>query len=35
MDFYKGLDAKVKTKIQYVLEVIKQVERVPVKFLAP
>jgi phage-related protein len=25
----------VKTKIQYVLELIKQVERVPVKFLAP
>ncbi|NDK57746.1 MULTISPECIES: type II toxin-antitoxin system RelE/ParE family toxin [Pontibacter] len=35
LDFYQSLDAKVKTKIQYVLELIKQVERVPVKFLAP
>jgi phage-related protein len=35
LDFYKGLDAKVKSKIQYVLELIKQVDRVPVKFLAP
>jgi phage-related protein len=35
LDFYKGLDTKVKSKIQYVLELIKQVERVPVKFLAP
>lgn len=35
LDFYKELDSKVKTKIQYVLELIKQVERVPVKFLAP
>ncbi|SIR45204.1 type II toxin-antitoxin system RelE/ParE family toxin [Pontibacter lucknowensis] len=35
IDFYQSLDAKVKTKIQYVLELIKQVERVPVKFLAP
>ncbi len=35
LDFYKGLDPKVKSKIQYVLELIKQVERVPVKFLAP
>jgi len=35
LDFYKELDTKVKTKIQYVLELIKQVERVPVKFLAP
>ena len=35
LDFYQGLDAKVKSKVQYVLELIKQVERVPVKFLAP
>ena len=35
LDFYKGLDIKVKSKIQYVLELIKQVDRVPVKFLAP
>lgn len=35
LDFYKGLDNKVKDKIQYVLELIKQVERVPDKFLAP
>ena len=35
LDFYKDLDSKVKSKIQYVLELIKQVERVPVKFLAP
>ena len=33
--FYKDLDIKVKTKIQYVLELIKQVDRVPDKFLAP
>ncbi|GAB3830761.1 type II toxin-antitoxin system RelE/ParE family toxin [Pontibacter rugosus] len=35
LDFYISLDAKVKSKVQYVLELIKQVERVPVKFLAP
>jgi phage-related protein len=35
LDFYKGLEANVKTKIQYVLELIKQVDRVPAKFLAP
>ncbi len=35
LDFYKSLDAMVKYKVQYVLELIKQVERVPVKFLAP
>jgi phage-related protein len=34
IDFYKGLDIKVKQKIQYVLELIKQVERVPEKFLS-
>jgi phage-related protein len=34
-DFYKELDIKVKQKIQYVLELIKQVDRVPEKFLAP
>ena len=35
LNFYKGLDTKVKSKIQYVLELIKQVDRVSVKFLAP
>lgn len=34
-DFYKVLDIKVKQKVQYVLELIKQVERVPEKFLVP
>lgn len=34
IDFYRGLDIKVKQKIQYVLELIKQVDRVPEKFLA-
>lgn len=35
IDFYKGLDIKVKEKIKYVFELIKQVDRVPEKFLAP
>ena len=35
IDFYKGLDLKVKSKIKYVFELIKQVEMVPKKFLAP
>ena len=35
VDFYKDLDGKVKSIIQYVFELIKQVERVPEKFLAP
>ena len=35
LDFYKGLDIKVKQKIQYVFELIKQVDRVPEKFLTP
>lgn len=35
LDFYKNLDAKLQVKIQYVLELIKQVDRVPEKFLAP
>jgi phage-related protein len=35
LDFYKTLDIKVKQKIQYVFELIKQVENVPKKFLAP
>lgn len=35
LDFYKGLDLKVKTKFQYAFELIKQVEMVPKKFLAP
>lgn len=34
-DFYKDLDLKVKEKVKYVLELIKQVDRVPDKFLAP
>lgn len=35
LDFYKLLDDKVKAKIQYVFELIKQVDRVSEKFLAP
>jgi phage-related protein len=35
VDFYKDLDVKVKSKIQYVFELIKQVDRVPEKFLSP
>ena len=35
LDFYKKLDSDVKSKIQYVFELIKQVERVPLKFLSP
>lgn len=35
LDFYRSLDDKVKVKIQYVFELIKQVDRVPEKFLAP
>jgi phage-related protein len=34
-EFYEMLDIKVKAKVQYVLELIKQVDRVPEKFLAP
>jgi len=34
-DFYKELDIKVKQKVQYVLELIMQVDRVPEKFLSP
>ena len=33
IEFYKVQDDKVKTKIQYVLELIKQVDRVPEKFM--
>jgi phage-related protein len=33
MEFYQSQDEKVKSKIQYVFELIKQVERVPKKFL--
>jgi phage-related protein len=33
MAFYQKQDAKVKVKIQYVLELIRQVDRVPEKFL--
>jgi phage-related protein len=35
LDFYKELDIKVKHKIQYIFELIKQVDRVPEKFLSP
>ena len=35
MNFYKELDNAVKAKIQYLFELIKQVDRVPEKFLAP
>lgn len=35
IDFYKDLDSRVKSKIQYVLELVKQVERIPEKFLLP
>lgn len=35
VDFYKDLGDKVKDKVKYVLELIKQVDRVPEKFLAP
>ena len=34
-DFYKELDIKVKQKVQYILELIKQVDWVPEKFLSP
>jgi phage-related protein len=34
-EFYAPLQDKVKLKIKYVLELIKQVEKVPIKFLAP
>lgn len=33
IEFYQKQDKKVKNKIQYVFELIKQVERVPEKFL--
>ncbi len=33
IDFYKNLDIKEKQKVQYVFELIKQVDRVPDKFL--
>lgn len=32
INFYKKLDTNIKSKIQYVFELIKQVERVPMKF---
>lgn len=35
IEFYKTLDIKVREKVKYVLELIKQVERVQEKFLAP
>lgn len=33
IEFYQKQDQKVKVKIQYVFELIKQVERIPEKFL--
>ena len=33
IEFYREQDLKVKSKIQYVFELIKQVDRVPEKFL--
>jgi phage-related protein len=33
MEFYQEQDAKVKGKIQYTFELLKQVDRVPEKFL--
>lgn len=33
IDFYKNQNEKVRSKIQYVFELIRQVERVPEKFL--
>lgn len=33
IEFYQSQDKKVRAKIQYVLELIKQVDRVPEKFL--
>ena len=35
IDFYNDLGDKVKEKINYVFVLIKQLDRVPVKFLAP
>lgn len=35
LDFYAPLKPSLKDKIQYVLELIKQIERVPEKFLSP
>lgn len=35
LDFYKELDTKAKLKIQYVFELIKQIDRAPEKFLSP
>ncbi len=35
IEFYKALDYGVKSKFQYVFELIKQIEKVPKKFLAP
>lgn len=35
MSFYKTLDNRAKEKVKYVPELIKQVDRVPEKFLSP
>ena len=35
IDFYKRLDIGIKSKFKYVFELIRQVEMVPRKFLAP
>jgi len=34
LEFYRDLDINLKAKIQYVFELIKQVDRVPEKFLS-
>ena len=34
LDFYKELDQKVKEKFKFTLELIKQVENIPVKFFS-
>lgn len=35
IDFYKTVDNKVKEKVKYVLDLVRQVDKVPEKFLAP
>jgi hypothetical protein len=35
LDIYAPLQIKVKMKIKYVFELIKQVDKVPAKFLSP
>ncbi|MFH1000134.1 MAG: type II toxin-antitoxin system RelE/ParE family toxin [Bacteroidota bacterium] len=35
LDFYNDLNIKVKEKIQFVFQLIKQIEKIPKKFIAP